>query len=303
MARNAIRQSTGRKLFNVFNIIVMLMLCAATLYPFLNVLAHAFNDGGDSNRGGITIYPRVFTLDNFKTVFKNNEIKRAAFITVSRTVLGTILSISVTAMAAYALSKKYLIGRSFILVLFTIPMFIGGTVVSNFVIMHRLGLLNNFLVYIIPGAFNFFNMIVMRTYFYTIPSSLEESARIDGASDFRIFTGIILPLSVPMLAALALFVGVGHWNDFFTNLLYVYDQDLNTLQFILMRIVREQNMMSFLHDLRNYRPGRVGEQVRQLTPGSIRNAAIVVTVFPIIVIYPFLQKYFIKGMLIGAVKE
>lgn len=189
------------------------------------------------------------------------------------------------------------------MIFFTIPMFIGGTAVSNFIIIHRLGLLNNFLVYIIPGAFSFFNMIVMRTYFYTIPSSLEESAKIDGASDFYIFTRIILPLSVPMLAALALFISVGHWNDFYTNLLYVYDQRLNTLQYILMRIVREQNMMSFLHELRNYRPGRIGEKFRQITPESIRNATIVVTVFPIIVVYPFLQKYFIKGMMIGAVKE
>lgn len=146
-------------------------------------------------------------------------------------------------------------------------------------------------------------MIIMRTYFYTIPASLEESARIDGASDLRIFTSIILLLSVPMIAALALFVGVGHWNDFYTNLLYVYDQKLNTLQYILMRIIREQNMMSFIHELRHYKPGRVGEKVRQLTPVAIRNAAIVVTVFPIIIIYPFLQKYIIKGMMIGAVKE
>ncbi len=303
MRKNALRKSTSEKLFDVFNIIIMLLLCAATLYPFLNVLAHAFNDGADSARGGITIFPRVFTLENFQTVLKNQELKQAALITVARTLIGTIISISITAMAAYALSKKDLLGRNAILIFFTIPMFIGGTVVSNFIIMHHLGLLNNFLVYIIPGAFNFFNMIVMRTYFYTIPSSLEESAKIDGASDFFILVRIILPLSTPMLAALSLFVAVGHWNDFFTNLLYVYDQRLNTLQYILMRIVREQNMMSFLHDLRNYKPGRVGEKFRQITPESIRNATIVVTVFPIIVVYPFLQKYFIKGIMIGAVKE
>jgi putative aldouronate transport system permease protein len=303
MSNNAIREKTSEKVFNVLNVIIMILLCAVTLYPFLNVLAHAFNDGADSARGGITIFPRVFTLENFQTVLKNRDLKRAGLITVSRTLLGTFLSLTVTALAAYALTKKDLIGRSAILIFFTIPMFIGGTLVSSFIIMHALGLLNNFLVYIIPGAFNFFNMIVMRTYFYTIPPSLEESAKIDGASDFRIFVQIMLPLSLPMLAALALFVGVGHWNDFFTNLLFIYDQKLNTLQFILMRIVREQNMMNFLEDLRHYKPGRTGQKFRQMTPESIRNATIVVTVFPIIVIYPFLQKYFIKGMMIGAVKE
>ena len=303
MSRNAIKKSTSVRLFDIFNIIFMLLLCAATLYPFLNIMAHAFNNGADSARGGVTVYPRVFTLENFQTVLKNQELKQASVITVLRTLVGTFLSILVTALAAYSLSKRDLLGRSVILVFFTIPMFIGGTVVSNFIVMHHLGLLNNFLVYIIPGAFSFFNMIIMRTYFYTIPSSLEESAKIDGASDFFIFIRIILPLSIPMLAALSLFVAVGHWNDFFTNLLYIYDQRLNTLQFLLMRIVREQNMMSFIHDLRNYQPGRLGEQVRQMTPESIRNATIVVTVFPIIIVYPFLQKYFIKGMMIGAVKE
>lgn len=303
MARNSIKSSSSERLFNVINIGIMLLLCAITLYPFLNVLAHAFNDGADSARGGITIYPRVFTLENFQTVLKNEELKSAAVITISRTIIGTFLSLTITSLAAYALSKKGLVGRSTILIYFTIPMFIGGTVVSNFIVMHQLHLLNNFLIYIIPGAFSFFNMIIMRTYFYTIPSSLEESARIDGASDFRIFIRIILPLSIPMLVALSLFVGVGHWNDFYTNLIYVYDQKLNTLQFILMRIVKEQNMMSFINDLRNYQPGKVGEQVRQMTPEAIRNATIVVTVFPIVIIYPFLQKYFIKGMMIGAVKE
>lgn len=303
MVIRGIKPKTSEKAFDAVNIAIMLILCAVTLYPFLNVLALAFNDGADSARGGITIYPRVFTLDNFKTVLKNEDIKQAAVVTVCRTLLGTFLSITVTAFAAYALSKKNLLGRKAILVFLTIPMFIGGTVVSNFIVMHHLGLLNNFLVYIIPGAFNFFNMIVMRTYFYTIPSSLEESAKIDGASDFRVFMQIVMPLSLPMLAAVALFVGVGHWNDFFTNLLYIYDQRLNTLQYILMRIVREQNMMSFLEDLKYYRPGRIDQKFRQITPESIRNATIVVTVFPIVVIYPFLQKYFIKGIMIGAIKE
>jgi putative aldouronate transport system permease protein len=303
MAVNTIKLKFSEKMFNFVNISIMLGLCIVTLYPFLNVLAHAFNDGADSARGGITVFPRVFTLENIRTVLQNRELMQAAMITVARTLTGTFLNIMVTALAAYSLSKKDLLGRSVILVFFTLPMFIGGTLVSNFIIMHNLKLLNNFLVYIIPGAFSFFNMIVMRTYFYTIPDSLEESAKIDGASDFRIFMQIMLPLSVPMLAALSLFVGVGHWNDFFTNLLYVYNQKLNTLQFILMRIVREQNMMSFLDDLKNYRPGRVGEKVRQMTPEAIRSATITITVFPIVIIYPFLQKYFIKGMMIGAVKE
>lgn len=298
---HAISRPMSEKVFDAFNVCAMLLLCAITLYPFLNVLAIALNEGSDSALGGITIFPRDVTIENFKTVFQNKDLLQAGVITISRTLLGTLLSLLITSLAAYALSKKKLLGRSAILVFMTIPMFIGGTLVSNFIIMHDLHLLNSFFVYIIPGAFSFFNMIIMRTYFYTIPESLEESARIDGASDVTIFFRIMLPLAMPMIAALGLFIGVGHWNDFFTNLLYITNAKLNTLQFILMRIVKSQDMSNFLDELKNYKPGMTN--LRQVTPQSIRNATTVVTVFPIIVIYPFLQKYFIKGMMIGAVKE
>jgi putative aldouronate transport system permease protein len=301
--RRRIKKYISEELFDIFNIAFMLLLCVATLYPYLNVLAHAFNKGADTARGGLTIYPRVFTLENLRTVLSNDELKQAAIISAARTLTGTLLSILITALAAYALSKRDLPGRGAILVFLTIPMFISGTAVSNFIVMHHLGLLNNFLVYIIPRAFNFFNMIIMRTYFCTIPPSLEESAEIDGASGFLVFARIILPLSLPMLAALSLFTAVGHWNDFFTNLLYIHDHRLNTLQYVLMKIVREHNMMSFINDLRIYQTGRTGEMVPQMTPESIRNAAIIVAVFPIIVVYPFLQKYFINGVIIGEVKE
>jgi putative aldouronate transport system permease protein len=300
MGRSRNLSRTSDKIFDTVNVSVMLILSAITLFPFLNVLALSFNDGTDASKGGITIFPRVFSLDNYKIVLQSDQIINAGFITISRTVTGLLISLLVTSLAAYAFSKKHLLGRSAMLIFLTIPMFIGGSVISVFIVMHDLHLLNKFWVYILPGAFNFYYMIIIRTYFGNIPASIEESSKIDGASDLSIFIRIMLPISVPCLAAIALFIGVGHWNDFYSNLLFVSKRNLQTLQFILMKIIRQQDVRSFTDMLQNFNPGEFKKM--QPTPTSVKNAAIVVTVFPIIALYPFLQRFFIKGIMIGSVK-
>ena len=189
--------------------IFMVLFLIVTLYPILNTLAISFNDGIDSVRGGIYLWPRVFTLQNYKSVFNNQNLSQAAFISVSRTVIGTVLQVFLTAMLAYVLSRKEYMFKKQLSFIYVLTMYVGGGMIPTYVLIKKLHLLNNFLVYILPGLVSAFNMIVIRTYMNGLPDSLSESAKIDGAGDFRIFIQIILPLCKPVLATVALFVAVG----------------------------------------------------------------------------------------------
>ncbi|WP_269845622.1 carbohydrate ABC transporter permease [Paenibacillus selenitireducens] len=209
-------------------------------------------------------------------------------------------------LAAYALSKRFLLGRKTLLFFFMMPMFIGGTIISNYVVIAKLGLLNNFLVYVLPGAFGFFAMIIMRTHIEQLPEELHESATIDGAGYVRIFFQIILPLSMPVIAAFSFFAVVGNWLDYYTNLLYVTDRNLSTLQFVLYEIINRAEASSLI----DFTKTTDAAQRRLMsmanntvpTPEVIKMTVMVVVTFPLLFIYPFFQKYFVKGMLTGAVK-
>jgi putative aldouronate transport system permease protein len=302
-SRNRIRKSPGELLFDATNHLFMVVLAFITLYPFWYIGILSLNDGLDAQLGGIWFWPRMFTWSNYGYVLTNPLILNAYVITVLRTAIGSLWSLVITGIAAFALTKKHLVLRNAILTFFLIPMFIGGTVVSNYVIYAKVGLLNNFLVYIIPGGFAFFNMIIMRTYFYGLPVSMEESAKMDGASYTRIFFQIVVPLSMPIIATMLLFNGVGHWLDFYTNLVYVSKKSLWTLQYLLYKVVRE-SQTNIMTDESAAKMNQYSYLKRpEVTPNAIKMATLMVVTLPILFVYPFLQKYFIKGVLLGAVKE
>jgi len=213
-----IKSSVGDKVFDIFNVTLMLIICFLTLYPVWYIIVYSFNEGKDAMLGGIYFWPRKFTLDNYKIVFSNSDITTAFMVTVARTVITTTLHVFFTAMVAYAFLKKELMGRKIYMAMGTITLFFGGGLIPYFLLIKSLGLYNTFWVYVIPGMFNFYNLIIFQAFFRELPIELEESAKIDGANDFIIFTRIILPLSTPVLATIALFVGVYNWNDYFMGL-------------------------------------------------------------------------------------
>lgn len=276
--------------------ILMLVICFVSLYPVWYTVIISFNDSSDALRGGIYWWPRKFSLESYKTVFQDTTIIRAFMVTVLRTLIGTVTSVFFTAMVGYAFSKKHIMGNKFYTILGTITMFFTGGLIPYFITLKNLGLYNNFLVYIIPSLFNFYNMIIFRSFFNELPAGLEESARLDGANDLMIFIRIVIPLSAPVIATIALFNGVGHWNDYFTGVLYINDAELQPIQTYLFRIIASASASKTVVAM------PAGVTAQQVSSQSVRLATMVVTTFPIMCVYPFLQKYFVKGMLIGSIK-
>lgn len=294
------KRSRHDKIWDTIIGLFMFIFVVVTLYPILNTLAVSFNDGIDTVRGGITLWPREFTLQNYQTVFNNPNLKQAAFISVSRTVIATVLQVFLTSMLAYVLSRKEFIFRKQLSFIYVLTMYVGGGLIPTYVLMKNLHLTNNFLVYILPGLVSAFNMIVVRTYMNGLPDSLVESAKIDGAGDFRIFIQIILPLCKPVLATIALFIAVYQWNQWFDAMLYCSQTpSLTTLQYELMKVLssasQQTSSTTSVEALKN--------ASNMVTPMSVRAAITIVTALPIVCLYPFLQKYFVSGLTIGGVKE
>jgi putative aldouronate transport system permease protein len=293
---NKIKSSKGEQTFDVLNIVLMIVVCFVTLYPIWYTVVLSFNDGTDALKGGIFWFPREFTLDNYKAVFRNRGIITAYTITIARTFIGTFINVFFTAMVAYAFSKKDLIGRKYYIALGTFTMFFGGGLIPLFLLLKSLQLLDTFMVYIIPTMFNFFNLLIFMSFFSTIPASLEESAKMDGANDLVVFLRIVLPLSKPVLATIALFTGVWHWNDYFFGVVYINKSSLQPIQTYLYKIVAEAGSSRMAIS------NPVGVSKSNVTSNSIKYATMVVTTLPIVLVYPFLQKYFVKGVMLGAVK-
>ena len=252
--------------------IVMALICFAALYPVWYTVVISFNDSSDAMRGGVYWFPRKFSLESYRAVFQDKTI------------------------VAYAFSKKHIMFNKFYTILGTITMFFGGGLIPYFITIKNLGLYDSFLVYIIPGLFNFYNMIIFMSFFKAMPASLEESAKLDGANDMLIFVRIIIPLSMPVVATIALFNGVGHWNDYFTGVMYINKAALQPIQTYLYRIVASASASKAVVAM------PAGVSAQQVSSQSVRLATMVVTTFPIMCVYPFLQKYFVKGMLIGSIK-
>lgn len=277
-------------------------MCVTVLFPYINTLAKSLNDGADTARGGIVLLPRIFTWKNYETVLSDPNIVRAFFISVAVVVLRTLLTLFITFIAAYAMMHRNLLGRNFIMFFFLIPMYFGGGLITQYILYADLKLLNNFLVYIIPGCFGVYNMIIMRSYLHSIPSSLCEAATIDGANDFTIAFRIMLPLSKPVIATVGLWTAVATWNNWTTTLYFVTKKELFTLQYVLMQVLKEAEKIATIIKEAAMQ-GIILEMELEVTSVAIQSAQLMITTLPIVLVYPFLQKYFIKGTTLGAVKD
>ena len=292
------RKISGADLaFRICNGIFMVLFVIITLYPVLNTLAISLNDGTDALRGGIHLVPRVFTFKNYTTVLQKDNLIIGAGITVARTIIGTLLALVTNAILAFIVSRKNFIFSKALSLFWVITMYVNGGLIPTFLLYKSLGLTNSFLVYVIPGMISAFNMLVIRTYMRGIPDSLEESAQLDGAGYTTIFLKIISPLCKPVYATVALFVAVGQWNSWFDAMLYNrMRSDLTTLQYELMKLLSSVTNQSSSAEAMKNSSGTV-------TPTSVRAAATIITMLPIICIYPFLQRYFVTGLTLGGVKE
>lgn len=291
-------------IFHTLNTIFMIFLVVVTLYPFLNTIVVSLNAGNDTIRGGLYLWPRQFTLQNYKAIFVSGTIYDAFLISVARTVLSTILNIFLTTMLAYTLSRREYVFRKPITLIFVLTMYFNAGLIPGYFLMKDLHLINTFWVYVVPTMISAFNLIVIRTYIGTIPESLVESARIDGAGDFKIFWTIIFPLCKPVLATIALFVAVGAWNSWFDAFLYTSSrQELSTMQYELMKLLSSSMNANSNPAVANGAGMTQDTAASMVTPLSIRAAVTVVASVPILLVYPFMQKYFVVGLNVGSVKE
>ena len=275
------------------------MLSLAILLPCLNILAISFNDGRDAARGGISFWPRVFSLDNFKEVFRDGKVMRAYRITIMRTVVGTLMKLALTTMAAYALKHRTLPFRRSINFLITFTMLFGGGLIPTYILYVKLNLINSFWVYVLPRLVDVIHLMMIRTAFDTIPDSLEESARLDGCGQFTCFVRIVLPLSKAVIAVVALFTAVSHWNDWFDGAFFMTSDRMWPVATVLQQML---NRVQTLNRETTNLAALLAQEARAVTSDSLKMATVIVSVVPILCVYPFVQKYFTKGVMIGAVK-
>ncbi|NLG89651.1 MAG: carbohydrate ABC transporter permease [Clostridiaceae bacterium] len=294
------RKSLGDKIIDGIIVFFMCLIVIAMIYPMWNTLIVSFNDARDSIKGGLYLWPRKWSLFNYQSIFKTDKIFKAFLISVSRTVLTTILNVFFSGLLAYVLSHKDFVFRRFLTVFMVMTMYINAGLIPQYFLYRSLGLINTFWVYILPSLVGAFNVIVIRTYINSLPASLVESAKIDGASEMRIYFSIIIPLCLPVLATVALWVAVGAWNSWFDSFIFAPKQELSTLQYEMMKIIAS-SMQTGVRQ-----PDYIAEASQQsrnmVTPNSLRAAMTMVATVPILIVYPFLQKYFVT-VNIGSVKE
>ena len=282
-------------LFNTGVYLLLMVFAASVLYPFLYMLALSFNEGTDALAGGIALWPRKFTLENYRIIFQLPSLVNAVIMSVLRTVVGTLTAVVCTGLVGYCFTKRNLPGYRLFVTIFIVPMFVGAGLIPTFLAYRIYGLYDSFLVYIIPNLVWGTNAIIMRTFFDDIPASLSESAVIDGAGEMTIFFRIVLPLSKPVVATIALFNAVWQWNTWTDTFFFTRKSGLDTLSSILSRMILQ--LQAIDTDLL-----KVQKRASYITPQVMRAAMTMVTTLPIIMVYPFLQKYFVKGVMIGAVK-
>ncbi|MBP3361298.1 MAG: carbohydrate ABC transporter permease [Clostridia bacterium] len=290
------QKTFGSALFDIINNVILIMLSLICLYPMLYVLiASVSNPIEISMSEGLLLHPLGFQISAYEAVFTNSDIWRGYLNTVFYVVAGTMLNMMLTVMGAYVLSRKSFKLRGIFMMFITFTMFVNGGLVPTYLLVKGLGVLNTRLAILLPTAINTFNLIMTRTYFNTIPDSLEESAKIDGAGHLRILCNIILPVSTPILAVIALYYSVAHWNSWFNAMIYLDDRTKWPLQLILREILILNDSGKMMQDSVTIDKLSVAE--------NIKYAVIIVATVPILCVYPFLQKYFTKGVMLGAVKE
>lgn len=297
------KESVSRKIFLFFNTLVITLISLTFILPYINILAKSLNAARDTMLGGLTFYPRDLTWDNYKVIFGNPSTWSGLKVSVLRVIVGSLFSMMIQYMVAYALTRKKLPFRRGIVIYFTIPMFLSGGLISEYVFFSKLGVLNTFWVYIFPASFSFYNMVIIRTYLQGIPEALIESARLDGASEFKILYSLMIPLSMPIVATILLWCAVSHWNDWTRTLYFVENRDLYTLQYNLQLAIKQADTVQDMiqQAIESGRP--LGDIDADITGESIQAAQMIFTTLPIVCLYPFLQKYFMSGVMIGSVKE
>jgi putative aldouronate transport system permease protein len=291
-----IKRSTGDKVADFLIYLFLTFFVFTTIYPFLHVIMYSLSDSHASMSGGLFFYPRDFSVLAYKMLFKSKAIFVAYKNTVGKTVVGTMFSVLLTAMTAYPLSLKRFKGRNVISMMIFLTMLFSGGIIPTYLVIKSLGILDSFWVYVIPGAMSAYNMFILRNFFQSIPPSLEESALIDGANPFQVLFKIILPLSLPAIAAITMFYGVHNWNSYMDGVLYVNNTKLQLLQVYLLQLINSAGAKGALGDASG-----LGDASR-LTEETMKMATITVSVLPVLVVYPFLQKYYVKGVMVGSVK-
>lgn len=285
--------SPGEKWFYRINAALLVFIAAICVFPFLNTFAQSFSSHRAIITGSVGLWPVEFNVRAYQKVFEDHTFYAALYISVLRTAVGATLGVLVSALLAYPLARPQIKGRQTILFLILFTMLFSGGMIPTYLIVKSLGLLNSFWAMIIPGLTGAFHILVMKSFFQGIPAELEDSARVDGCSPFGIFFRIILPLSLPMLAAIFLFKAVGHWNAFFDAILYITDRSMYPLQVYLRDLIMlDQMTKDFM----------VEDIEKTVPPESLKAATLMTSMLPIMLVYPFLQKYFVKGMMLGSVK-
>lgn len=290
-------RTPGEWILDIFKVLFLMVVAVVTVYPFWNVFIVSINDATDAVRGGLYLWPRVFSLQSYQNILTRSDFQHSILITVARTVIGTPLAVLCTAMAAYSLSRKELVGGKFWNLLFVFTVYFGGGQVPYYMVLKGLGLLDNFWVFIFPLIMSVYNMILIKSYIASMPESLFEAVKIDGGNDLVIFFRFVLPLAKPILMTVALFVAINQWNSWFDANLYTSSENLKPMQSKLVEILNQyQTGATTSQQMSNAKTGNT------VTADSIRMAATMVATLPIIMIYPFIQKYFVKGIMLGAVK-
>lgn len=291
------------KLSRTINLILIITLCLTIIIPFMHILALSFNSGVDAQRGGVTLFPRFFSIDNYLEVFKQDNLLNGLFISIFRTVIGTILGVSLMSMAAYPLTIKTLPGRKFISFFIFFTMLFSGGTIPYYLVLNKLGLTETIWVYILPTLYSVTNILLLRTSFNQLPGSVIEAARIDGYGEFSIFYKIVVPMSKPVLATITLFTAVGHWNDWYAGTFYVRSEKLKPLATLLQEMLTRQNALSDI--LLKSSGSQAYEMLDKvtITGESLQMATIMIVILPIVVMYPFIQKYFVQGITVGSIKE
>ncbi|WP_312150986.1 carbohydrate ABC transporter permease [Paenibacillus odorifer] len=295
MNRTVAKEDLDSRIFNTLNIILLCICTIIIVVPLWNIVISSLSSGKALAEGGFIFWSPEFSLENYRAVFQDETIGLAFVVSLAKTFIGVITHVFFCAMIGYGLSKKYIRGRKLYVAMGVITMFFSGGMIPTYLLIKSLGLLNSFWVYIIPALFSYYDVVILMNFFRNVPDSLEESAKIDGAGDWRIFLKIFIPLSMPAMATIALFNGVGQWNDFMTTKLYITDQSLYPLQMKLYEIIVQSQTQS----MQNVG----GSAIIETTTKGVQLATIVITTLPIVVMYPILQRYFISGMMMGAVKE
>jgi len=293
--KTKIKQSKADTLFDIFNIFILSIVLIIVLYPLIYIISASFSDPMLVLQGKVSLLPKGLTLDAYKMVFKDSKIMTGYKNTLIYTVVGTLCNLIFTIMCAYPLSRKDLAFRQQITFFISFTMFFSGGMIPSYLVIRKLGLINNFWVMILPGLISVWNMLIMKNYFQSsIPYELQEAAKIDGCSNIGILWRIVRPLSVPIIAVMVMYYGVGHWNAYFNALIYLTDEKKYPLQLILRGILVQSNTNDMTGDSTMVQ--------QQLLAESIKYAVIIVSSIPVLILYPLLQKYFVKGVMVGAIK-